>query len=64
MTGLVSMITLLGLLILGVVYQFSSDALQDQLDRRAFYIASNLSDGAAAHVVRKNVLELYGLAGC
>jgi methyl-accepting chemotaxis protein len=56
-----SMITLLGLLILGVVYQFASDALQDQFDQRAFYIATNLSDGAAAHVVRRNVLELYGL---
>ena len=60
-TGLVSVITLLGLLIIGVVYQFTSGALRDQFDQRAFAIATNLSDAASAHVVRKNVLELAGL---
>jgi HAMP domain-containing protein len=60
-TGLVSVMTLLGLLIIGVVYQFTSDALRDQFDQRALAIATNLSDAAAAHVVRKNVLELSGL---
>ena len=60
-TALVSMITLLGLLILGVVYQFTSDALRHQFDQRAFAIATNLSDAAAADVVRKNALELSGL---
>jgi HAMP domain-containing protein len=54
-------ITLLGLLIIGVVYQFTSGALRDQFDQRALAIATNLSDAAAAHVVRKNVLELAGL---
>jgi HAMP domain-containing protein len=60
-TGLVCVITLLGLLIIGVVYQFTSGALRDQFDQRALAIATNLSDAAAAHVVRKNVLELAGL---
>ena len=60
-TGLVSMIILLGLLIIGVVYHLTSSALRDQFDRRAFAIATNLSDAAAAHVVRKNALELAGL---
>jgi HAMP domain-containing protein len=60
-TGLVSVITLLGLLIIGVVYQFTSGALRDQFDQRALAIATNLSDAAVAHVVRKNVLELAGL---
>jgi two-component system, sensor histidine kinase len=60
-TGLVSVITLLGLLIIGVVYQFTRGALRDQFDLRALAIATNLSDAAAAHVVRKNVLELSGL---
>jgi HAMP domain-containing protein len=61
-TALVSMITLLGLLIIGVVYQLTSSALRDQFDQRALAIATNLSDAAAAHVVKKNVLELSGLA--
>lgn len=60
-TGLVSVMTLLGLVIIGVIYQFTSDALRDQFDQRALAIATNLSDAAAAHVVRKNVLELSGL---
>jgi len=59
--GLVSMITLLGLLIVGVVYQLTSGALQDQFDQQAFAIATNLKDAAAVHVARKNILELYGL---
>lgn len=59
--GLVSMIILLGLLIIGVVYQLTSNALRDQFDQRAFAIATNLSDAAAAHVVKKNILELSGL---
>ena len=55
------MITLLGLFIIGVVYQLTSGALRNQLDQRALAIATNLSDAASANVVRKNVLELYGL---
>jgi hypothetical protein len=42
------MIILLGLLIIGVVYHLTSSALRDQFDRRAFAIATNLSDAAAA----------------
>jgi HAMP domain-containing protein len=60
-TALVSMITLLGLLIIGVVYQLTSGALRDEFDQRAFAIATNLSDAAATDVARKNVSELYGL---
>ncbi len=59
--GIVSTITLLGLLIVGVVYRLTSGALQDQFDQRAFAIATNLKDAATAHVVRNNILELYGL---
>ena len=55
------MITLLGLFIIGVVYQLTSGALRDQFDQRTLAIATNLSDAASANVVRKNVLELYGL---
>jgi HAMP domain-containing protein len=61
--SLAALITLLGLLIISVVYQLTSGALRDQLDQRALAIATNLSDAAAVHVVRKNVLELYGLVG-
>jgi HAMP domain-containing protein len=60
-TGLVSIITLLGLFIIGVVYQLGSSALRDQFDQRTLAIATNLSDAAAAPVVSKNVLELSGL---
>src|SRR5215813_3140059 len=56
------MIILLGLLIIGVVYQLTSNALRDEFDQRGFAIATNLSDAAAAHVVKKNILELSGLA--
>jgi HAMP domain-containing protein len=59
--GLVAVITLLGLLVIAVVFRLSSDALRDQFDQRALAIATNLSDAAAANVVRKNVLELSGL---
>jgi HAMP domain-containing protein len=55
------LITLLGLFIISIVYQLTSVALRDQLDQRALAIATNLSDGASANMVRKNVLELYGL---
>jgi len=55
------LITFLGLLIISVVYQLTSGALRDQFDQRALAIATNLSDAAAAHVVRKNVLDLSGL---
>ena len=58
--ALVSMITLLGLLIIGVVYKLTRGALRERFDQQAFAIATNLSDAAAGHVVRKNVLELYG----
>ena len=59
--GFAALITLLGLFIIGVVYQLTSDALRDQLDQRTLAIATNLSDAAAAPVVSKNVLELSGL---
>jgi HAMP domain-containing protein len=59
--GLAALITLLGLFIISVVYQLTSGALRDQLDQRAVAIATNLSDAASANVVRRNVLELYGL---
>ena len=60
-TGLVTVITLFGLLIIGLVYQFTRRALRDQFEQRALAIATNLSDAAAGHVVRKNFLELSGL---
>lgn len=59
--GFAALITLLGLFIIGVVYQLTSDALRDQLDQRTLAIATNLSDAAAAPIVSKNVLELSGL---
>jgi hypothetical protein len=36
-------------------------ALRSEIDHRALAIATNLSDGAAGHVMGKNILELYAL---
>jgi HAMP domain-containing protein len=59
--GLVALITLLGVLVVGLVYGLTRAALRQQLDRRALAISANLSDAAAGHAVRKNALALFGL---
>ena len=55
------LVLLLGMCVMGIVYYFTSNALQRQVDLRAAAIATNLSDAAAGHVSRKNVLELDAL---
>ena len=57
----VGLITLLGILVVGLVYYLTGRTLRTQLDQRASAIATNLSDVAAAHVVVKNVMALHAL---
>lgn len=55
------LILLLGLLVTGIVYHFTNNALQKQVDLRAAAIATNLADAAAGLVSRKSSLELDAL---
>lgn len=57
-TGIV---VLVGLLVLGIVYQLTGQALRSQLDQRALAIATNLSDAASGFIMGRNVLELSAL---
>ncbi len=52
------LILALGLLVSGIVYYLTLNALQGQVDLRAATIATNLSDAAAGYVSRKSTLEL------
>jgi hypothetical protein len=58
---LAGVIFLFGVLVLGVVKHLTVRMLQEQLDQRAFAIATNLSDAAARHIMRRNALELHAL---
>ena len=58
---LAGVIVLFGLLVIGVVYQMTVNALRAQVDQRALAVATMLSDAAAGHVIAKNTLELNGL---
>ena len=55
------LILVLGIFVIGIVYYFTADALQKQVDLRAGAIATNLSDAAAGFVSRKGTLELDAL---
>lgn len=55
------LILILGLLVIGIVYHFTGNALEKQVDLRAAAIATNLSDAAAGFVSRKSTLELDAL---
>ena len=48
------LIPVLGLLVIGIVYYFTSTALQKQVDLRSAAIATNLADAAAGLVSRKS----------
>jgi two-component system, cell cycle sensor histidine kinase and response regulator CckA len=52
------LILLLGVLVIGIVYFMTDNALHRQVDLRAMAIATNLSDASAAYVSRRNTLEL------
>jgi nitrogen fixation/metabolism regulation signal transduction histidine kinase len=52
-------ILLVGILVIAVVQYLMTEALRNQLNRRAFAIANNLSDVAAGNVLGKNLLALH-----
>lgn len=56
--GFVGLISLLGLVVVGIVYELTGRILRGQLNQQASVIAINLSDGAAGFVLEKNVLRL------
>ena len=55
------LILTLGVLVIAIVYFFTNNALQKQVDLRATAIATNLADAAAGLVSRKSTLELDAL---
>jgi HAMP domain-containing protein len=55
------LILVLGLLVIGIVYYFTGNALQRQVDLRSTALAANLADAAAGFVTRKGTLELDAL---
>lgn len=55
------LILILGVLVIGIVYYFTVDALQKQVDLRSSALATNLADAAAGFVSRKSTLELDAL---
>jgi len=57
------LILVLGLLVIGIVYYFTDNALQRQVDLRSTALAANLADAAAPLVTRKSMLELDALVG-
>jgi HAMP domain-containing protein len=61
MGGLVSGVTLFGLLVVGAVNYQMTLVLRTQLDQRALDIATNLGDSAAGQILKGGVLELYAL---
>jgi len=54
-------IVLVGVSVVAVVYYVMVPSLRTQVDQRAFAMAVNLSDAAAAHVVAGNSLALHAL---
>jgi HAMP domain-containing protein len=55
------LILILGILVIGIVYYFTGNALQKQVDLRSAAIATNLADASAGYVSRKSTLELDAL---
>jgi HAMP domain-containing protein len=55
------LILVLGVLVICIVYYFTSTALEKQVDLRSSAIAANLADAAAGFVSRKSTLELDAL---
>jgi HAMP domain-containing protein len=52
------LILLLGVFVIGIVFYFTTHALEKQVELRSAAIATNLSDASAGYVSRKSTLEL------
>ncbi|HXG51757.1 MAG TPA: HAMP domain-containing protein [candidate division Zixibacteria bacterium] len=57
-TGVMLMLTLV---VAAGVYRVTQNLMQEQLDKRAFAMATNLSDAAAGYLAGQNVLALHAL---
>ncbi|HWO40268.1 MAG TPA: HAMP domain-containing protein [Candidatus Eisenbacteria bacterium] len=57
----VIMMTVMGVLLVAIVYTMTARALKEQLGHRVAAIATNLSDAAAGPLSRRNHLELHAL---
>lgn len=53
---------ILAILVIVAIYQVTKNILEEQLDRHALAIATNLTDAAAGHIAGKNLLALHSLA--
>ena len=53
---------ILGILVLAAAYQFTRDALRDQLDQRVLAITANLSNAAAGPAAARDLLTLHAIA--
>ncbi len=60
-TAFSGLLIVLGTCVIGIVYIFTGNALQRQVDLRSAAIATNLSDAAAGYVSKKSTLELDAL---
>jgi HAMP domain-containing protein len=58
----VAILTLCGVLTMGLVYVLTSRLLNEQIEQRARNISKNLADVAAGHIVTKNLLALHAVA--
>jgi sensor histidine kinase regulating citrate/malate metabolism len=59
--AIVGMMVVFGLLLMVIANDLTGRVIRSQIDRRALVMATNLSDAAGGHVIRKNVLELHAL---
>jgi len=57
----VIMMTVMGVLVIAIVYTMTAGALKGQLGHRVSAIATNLSDAAAGPLSKRNHLELHAL---
>jgi len=60
-TAFSGIIFVLGLVVIGIVYYLTGNALHRHVEYRAVAIATNLSDASAGHMSRRNTLELDAL---
>jgi HAMP domain-containing protein len=57
----VALIVVLGLLISAVTYFWLRRVLQEQFEQQGSFIATNLADAAAAHIIGRDILQLHTL---
>jgi HAMP domain-containing protein len=63
MIGVACGMLLIGLVIAGVVAYETASVVRRQMDRRAYDLATNLGDAAAARLLKGEILEIHALIG-